>query len=518
MRTTELEHALQSLEKHRMMLKTVLDNVPFAVLTMDPHRRVTHVHSGTQGILGPEPLRIQGAILDETCERIGIPRDLLERGFRMLEEEETVQLLEGVGDERQSRYVELRLFKLRNSAAGLRGYGLFYQDVTETKRTELQLQHAQKMEALGTLAGGIAHDFNNLLQAVSGYAQLLMMEKSSEDPDTRFLIQILNAATRGTELVRQLMMLGRKSQPRLRVLDLNQEVEQARDLLSRTVPRTIRLETRLEPFLEAIQGDPAQVMQVVMNLGKNAADAMPEGGLLLFETRNLDLTAETCKIYPRLTPGPYVVLQVSDTGHGMDAETMERIFEPFFTTKEPESGTGLGLSMVYGIVTSHRGHITCYSHPGKGTTFKAYFPVYRPERQGNAIETVEPESGPSGKETVLIVDDEASILEVSSKILRRYGYTPWTARSGEEALAVIEKHGARPDLVILDLSMPGMGGSRCLEELLERAPDLKILVSSGYSGELLGQETLKAGAVGFIPKPYHLPALLKAVRAALDKA
>ena len=256
-----------------------------------------------------------------------------------------------------------------------------FKDVTEQERLEQQLQQAQKMEAIGTLAGGIAHDFNNLLQAILGYTQILTMEKGENDPDLSRLQQIENSAMRASELTQQLLAFSRKVESKLRPVDLNLEVKQVEKLLKRTIPKMINIELHLQENLQVVNADPAQVEQVMMNLGVNARDAMPEGGKLIIETENAFLDEHYCRTHPGAAVGQYVCLSMTDTGDGMDRETLDHIFEPFYTTKDVGKGTGLGLSMVYGIVKSHRGYIMCYSEPGAGSTFKIYLPAVEEERR-----------------------------------------------------------------------------------------------------------------------------------------
>ncbi len=385
----------------------------------------------------------------------------------------------------------------------------------ELRRLEEELAQAHKMEAIGALAGGVAHDFNNLLQAMSGYVQMMMLDDELGERHKQRLTQIEKAIDRATALVRQLLTFSRKMEPRLKPMDLNYEVEQAANILERTIPKMIRIETRLADDLKTIHGDPNQLAQVLMNLATNARDAMPDGGSLIFETRNVTLTEGHFEAQPNFKPGEYVLLQVTDTGLGMDKETASRIFEPFYTTKEVGQGTGLGLAIVYGIVKGHNGHIVCQTKPGRGTSFLIYLPAAAEDGAGVAIDEVEVELT-GGRETILLVDDEPAILETGVSILGHYGYTTITAASGEEACRIYEQDGERIDLVLLDLGMPGMGGYKCLEELLKLDPEVKVIIASGYAAEGRAAECLAAGAADFVGKPYRLVDLLSKVRAILD--
>ena len=387
----------------------------------------------------------------------------------------------------------------------------------EKKRLEEQLMHAQKMEAVGTLAGGIAHDFNNVLQAIGGYVELLLMRKEKYDPDYNYLNQIDQLSQRAGELVKQLLIFSRKVESKLRPLDLNQEVVNVHKLLMKTIPKMINIKLELADDIKIINADTIQLEQIVMNLAVNARDSMPDGGTLNIRTENV--TVDDISSYQNhlgAIPGDYVSLSVADSGHGMNKEIQKHIFEPFFTSKPSGKGTGLGLATVYGIVKSHGGYIICQSEPGKGTCFKVYFPALKvgsekdePERKMNL--DVE-----GGDETILLVDDEMGILNIGSDILKIYGYRTFTASSGESALELYEDKKGEIDLVVLDIGMPGMGGHKCFEELLKIDPDVKVIVASGYALEGKVKEMLNAGASGFISKPYQLSELLKKIRETLD--
>ncbi|MEW5722087.1 MAG: PAS domain S-box protein [Thermodesulfobacteriota bacterium] len=387
----------------------------------------------------------------------------------------------------------------------------------ERKRLEAQLQQAQKMEAVGTLASGIAHDFNNILQTISGYVQLSRYNQEAPLAVVKALDEIGRAADRAAVLVQGLLTFGRKMEPALRPMDLNRLVELAAGVLERTIPKMIGLETRLAEDLPLIKGDAVQLEQVLLNLGSNAKDAMPSGGRLLIET-----AAVTVEKGPRpapfeAPPGHYVRLRVSDTGVGMDEETAAHIFEPFFTTKKVGSGTGLGLSMVYGVVRNHGGFITCASRPGQGATFDIFLPVLETIGPETPEPATRPEELRPGHETILLVDDEKAILEMGRQMLTRFGYKTLTARSGEEALELYVASANRVDLVVMDLGMPGMGGRQCLERLRKIRPEAKVIIASGYADQSQVKECLEAGASGFIAKPYRLADLLVTVRQVLDR-
>jgi PAS domain S-box-containing protein len=398
----------------------------------------------------------------------------------------------------------------------------FAADITEKKHAEEkrvqlegQLRQAQKMEAVGQLAGGIAHDFNNLLQSISGFAQLLLLDKPEKDPDYSRLKGIRDTALRAGDLTRRLLTVSRNVDSDLKPLNLNREIHQAVELIERTIPKMIEIVLVLDDHLYDIQADSNQLLQILMNLSINASQAMPDGGTLVIETKNASLDQEYCQTHLGAKAGEYVVLTVSDTGVGMDRDTMDRIFDPFFTTKDMGQGTGLGLSMVYGIVKSHNGYIRCYSEPGQGTSFKIYFPAKMDADDHDRFRHSS-ESIPGGAETILLVDDEPDVLWVGREMLTRFGYQVMTAGSGEAALKEYTQNRDQIDLVMLDINMPGMGGHKCLEELVRLNPDIKVIVSSGYSPNGSIRRTLETGAGSFVGKPYQLSNMLNEVRRVLD--
>ena len=392
----------------------------------------------------------------------------------------------------------------------------FLRDITEQKKLEAQLRQAQKMEAVGTLAGGIAHDFNNLLHAISGLTVILLENKDRSNPDYESLKLIEQSSQKAADLIGQLLIYSRKVESELKPVVLNQQIVKVSKLLERTIPKMISIEYNLAQDLKIINADPLQIEQVLMNLGVNAKDVMPDGGRLIFETENTTLDEQYCKTHPGASPGEYVLLSISDTGHGMDKETLEHIFEPFYTTKEIGKGTGLGLAMVYGIVKSHGGYILCYSEPNLGTTFKIYFPVLTIESPGQRAEP-SAEALPCGRETILLVDDDATILEIGKAMLEPHGYTTITAESGERAIEIYGKEKEHIDLVILDVGMPGIGGHKCLRHLLKIYPGIKVIIATGYSQRGKVKETLESGATGYIRKPFRLADILNKVREVLDK-
>jgi len=424
------------------------------------------------------------------------------------------QFCEFVGVRRDDSQFEAGLWLAGIEHQGEPAVLAFVTDVSERRKLRAQLLQAQKLDAVGTLAGGIAHDFNNLLQAIHGYAELALLKTSEAQPGRAEFIEIKQAAVRAGELTQGLLTFSRQVPGKLRPVDVNREIVEVMKLLSRTIPKMIKTEVSLANDIRTVGADPVQLHQAVINLVLNARDAMPDGGTLLIETKNVELDDRQCKALPGCKPGEYVRLLISDTGCGMDCATRDRIFEPFFSTKERGSGTGLGLSIVYGIVKSHGGSINCYSEPGQGTTFRIYLPGIKSEP--SVREAQQNQALPVGNETILLVDDEALLRNLASEILTRLGYTVITAAGGPEAMALYETEKERIDLVILDLIMPELSGRECLKRIRNIDPLQKVIIVSGYASNGDAQEFAKEGARGFVRKPYETKMLLQAVRDVLD--
>jgi two-component system, cell cycle sensor histidine kinase and response regulator CckA len=383
-------------------------------------------------------------------------------------------------------------------------------DITEKKRLEAQLLHAQKMESIGRLAAGIAHDFNNLLGVITGFAELARRQLAPGDRVVGRLDEILKAAAKAADLTRQLLAFSRRQVLELRVVDLNVVMADMEQILRRLIGEHIHLVSVYADHLGRIRADPGQIGQVIVNLAVNARDSMADGGRLIIETANVDLDEEYAAGRPDVKPGRYVMLAITDTGIGMNRETLARIFEPFFTTKDPGHGTGLGLATVYGIVKQVGGHIWPYSEPGKGTSFRMYFP-----RIDEAADRREPKpeivSSGRGTETILVVEDDEGLRSIIAEVLAESGYSVLTARNGAEAVLVVERRGGAIDLVVSDMVMPAMGGAMLAEQL----GDLRFLFMSGYSELASGEEGITRG-VGFLQKPFTPGSLLRKVREALD--
>jgi signal transduction histidine kinase/CheY-like chemotaxis protein len=412
-------------------------------------------------------------------------------------------------------YMRILLTPVIDDGKTIRGCQAIVEDIIHQKKLEDQLRQSQKMEAIGTLAGGIAHDFNNLLQIICGNAELLDLDLAEKNLKFSELDAVREAGRRGAELVKQILTFSRRVDAKFASVNLNDDVRNAERLLYRTIPRMIGIILKLEDDLNPVRADSSQIEQLLINLAINAKDAMPDGGILSIETQNMRVEKNSWKGYEEFVAGNYVLLRVSDTGHGMDAVVLQHIFEPFFTTKGLADGTGMGLATVFGIVKMHGAHITCLSKVGAGTTFEIYFPALESPAQSSdsACRTGEIRGG---GETLLLVDDEELIRDLECKILEKSGYTVLTANSGKDALEVYSRHQADISLVILDLIMPEMGGKQCLEELLKIDPHVKVLIASGFAVEGDTKTFLEAAAQGIVAKPFQITELLRSIRKLLD--
>ncbi len=395
----------------------------------------------------------------------------------------------------------------------IRGYII---DITEHKALEHKLNMAQKMEAIGKLAGGVAHDFNNLLTVINGYSEILLTRLNKNDPMHHDIEQILKAGQRAAGLTTQLLAFSRRQVIRPRAIQLNSVVNDMQKMLSRLINENSVITLRLEENLEKIKADPNQMEQILLNLVVNARDAMPFGGQITIETFNYMFQHGAIESHNDIMPsGSYTGLAVSDTGSGMDKETMKHIFEPFFTTKAKGEGTGLGLATIYGIVKQNKGFIYVYSEPGIGTTFRIYFPQIE-KYEEEQFEQKAPVSHLSGNETVLIIEDDPDVLDISVTFISNFGYSVLTAGNANEALTVFKKHRREIDLIISDVIMPGMSTQDLVKELVKIEPLCKLLFVSGYTDDAIARHGVLAPNVAFLQKPFSPEDIGKKIREVLD--
>jgi two-component system cell cycle sensor histidine kinase/response regulator CckA len=409
--------------------------------------------------------------------------------------------------------VQLSVRAVRSATGAVEYYETFVRDVTNERQLAQQLVQAQKMEAVGRLAGGVAHDFNNLLTVILSYSELLLEDRATGDPEREDIEQIRKAAQGASALTRQLLAFSRQQVLEPRVLDINEVVASTEKLLGRLLGADVKVTTLFAADLGQVKVDPGQLEQIVMNLAVNARDAMPEGGRLSIETANVEMDEDYVRGHAIAQPGRYVMLAVTDTGTGMDAETQARIFEPFFTTKEAGKGTGLGLATVYGIVKQSGGSIWVYSELGHGTSFKIYFPrVDAPVERAAAAAP----AAAGGTETILIVEDQAAVRHVTRRMLERHGYTVHEAPDGETALRIAEKHHGSIDLLLTDVVMPGLSGRQLATQLVALRPEMRVLYMSGYTDDAIMRHGILQLGVAYLQKPFTPELLAGKVRAVLD--
>ncbi len=487
-------------------------------------------------IFGVKPEHIEGRVYNifqdrEVCNT-GVVRHL-ERVFHRGETAEwEVHFDIGVAAESQNIEVEAKrqvwyhnwAFPVFDAEGKLAHVIIQHTDISDRKRAEAdntklqtQLRQAMKMEAIGRLAGGVAHDFNNLLTAITGNVSLALGDLRPEDPLTEPLQEARQAAASAADLTRQLLAFSRKQIIEPRILNMNDLVSNLKKMLGRLLGEDIRLTTRLDENLDFVKVDPGQFEQVIVNLAVNARDAMPKGGALMIETTNVELDDEQVGIQPHVKPGRYVLLIVSDTGHGMNPEVKEHLFEPFFTTKPAGRGTGLGLATSYGVVTQAGGDIRVYSEVGRGTTFR----IYLPRAEGSALDLPFDKSRdelPSGTETLLLVEDEEGVRKLAARVLSRLGYTVLDAPDGRKALEIVATSSAPIDLLVTDVVMPGMNGRELAEKVLAEYPDTKVLFTSGYTEDVVLLHGVVDRDFDFIAKPYTPQTLSTKVRMVLDRA
>jgi len=390
-------------------------------------------------------------------------------------------------------------------------------DVTERRNLEEQFRQSQKMEAVGRLAGGVAHDFNNLLTIIGGSGELLLAQTAAEDSRRELVDEILKAAARAQALTSQLLAFGRRQVLAPKVLNLNEVVRDTQKLMVRLLGEDVAFQTTLAADLWPVTVDPAQMSHILLNLAANARDAMPEGGRLQIETSNVLLNEEAGHTLRGLPPGPYVLLRVSDDGIGMDEKTLARAFEPFFTTKGPGRGSGLGLSIVDGIVSQSRGSVRAESTPGRGAAFSIYLPRAT-ESAAPAVARPSPASAPQGSETVLLAEDEGAVRRLAARVLRAAGYRVLEAEDGEEALRVAAAHEGPIHILVTDVIMPKLGGRAAAERLLALRPECRVLFLSGYTDDAVLRHGVREAAYAFLQKPFRPLELAEKVRAMLGPA
>jgi two-component system cell cycle sensor histidine kinase/response regulator CckA len=438
------------------------------------------------------------------------------KGEKIVQIETEIELYEG-----RKKHVRLTATPLMNNDRVV-GVIESFQDISEQKVAEKeslnlqnQLLQAQKMESVGRLAGGVAHDFNNILSVIMGYTELTLLTVPKDNPLSEKLQIINDAAQKAAALVRQLLAFSRKQVLEMTVLNLNEIIGNMMKILSRVIGEDIKLEVSLPDSSRKIYGDQSQLVQVLMNLAVNARDAMPNGGKLVIETADVDLDDNYSQLFNYVLPGPYILLSVSDNGIGMSREVMKKIFEPFFTTKGPETGTGLGLSTVYGTIKQHGGHIHVYSEPDLGTTFKIYLPAT--DKDNTAVIPTDTWQARRGGETILIAEDEDAIRQLLKDILSPLGYQIFMAANGREALELYTTIAGKIDVLLTDVMMPEMDGKELAQRIAELSPETKIIFMSGYPQSIIMKHDSVLEHPYFLQKPITPSALSAKLREVLGE-
>jgi two-component system, cell cycle sensor histidine kinase and response regulator CckA len=501
--------------------RNILESIEEGYFETDLRGNLTFFNGALCRILGYGASELRGKNTREfTPEETAARTNDVLAGVERTGEPATVVAYQVVDKDNNPKDLELSVSLIRDPLGQPEGFRGVVRDVSERvqaeqarKKLELQLQQAQKMEAIGTLAGGIAHDFNNILMGIQGNASLLEMRLDPSHPGQEKIKNIEKYVESGTELSRQLLGFARRGKYQVKASDINDIIEKSASMFART-RKEIRVDPQLSPDVWTVEVDRGQIEQALLNLYVNAWQAMPEGGTLYLMTENLYLDESYVQAY-KITPGRYVKITVADTGVGIDKADMNRIFEPFFTTKEMGRGTGLGLASVYGIIKSHGGHINVYSEKGQGTTFTVYLPAS--QRQVEQEAKSAPAEVLKGKETILLVDDEEMIIDVGRGLLGELGYTVIAAKSGPEALDIYRLNRDRIDLVIMDMIMPGMGGGETFDRLKTINPNAKVLLSSGYSINGQASKIMERGCDGFIQKPFNIKQLSAKIREILER-
>jgi PAS domain S-box-containing protein len=502
-------------EKGLQQLAAIVDSSEDAIISQSLDGVITTWNSGAEKMFGYAAEEIVGLNAS-----ILLPPKLREESSQQVEQVKQGVSWKGetVRVRKDGRHIDvgLSISLLRGDKGTVPGLSIIARDITERKRLEEQLRQSQKMEAVGRLAGGVAHDFNNLLSVIVGYGYLIHANTTPDQPEHSSAQEIMAAAERAGALTRQLLAFSRKQVLQPEVLDLNTVLKEMGQMLPRLIGEDIDLRIVNGQNIKRVKLDPVQIEQVIMNLVVNSRDAMSNGGKLTIETGDVSFDSWDAT-HHGVPPGHYVMLAVTDTGEGIDEKTQKLIFEPFFTTKEPGKGTGLGLSTVYGIVAQAKGHISVYSEPGNGTTFKIYFPAIA-EAATEAHATFTSKPALCGTETVMVVEDSELLRNLITQFLRDSGYKILAASDGQQALKVAEEWPETIDLLLTDVVMPVLGGQELATKLSAKYPKLTVLFMSGYTNSaLLHQGAVEVGR-SFLQKPFSPDLLLVRVREVLDRA
>ncbi|MCI0488788.1 MAG: ATP-binding protein, partial [Blastocatellia bacterium] len=509
----QTEEALREAEAR---YHSIIENAAYGIYISTPDGRFIEANAAMVAMLGYESsddLRSLDLAKDLYCDP-----DERARLIEQFKQSKAVEEVEVDWRRKDGSIITVRLSgrTIKDAQGNPEGFEVIAENVTERRLLEEQLRQSQKMEAIGRLAGGIAHDFNNLLTAILGYDQLAMSRLEPDSPMRQELEEIMNAGQRAASLTSQLLAFSRKQMLQPKVLNLNTVIEKSSRMLKRLIGEDIELTAIQAPSLGRVKVDPAQIEQVIMNLALNARDAMAEGGKLIIETANAYLDEDYARSHIEVQPGHYVMIGVTDTGAGMDQETLSHIFEPFFTTKEQGKGTGLGLSIIYGIIRQSGGHLWAHSEEGKGATFKIYLPRVDDPDEAISSQTLSAEM-PRGKETILVVEDEEMVRRLVSQTLEECGYAVLSACGGSEAALICRQQEKPIDLIVTDMVMPQMSGRELIERIAPLYPEIKVLYISGYTGKAIFHNSQPESGTGYLEKPFSPLSLARKVREVLDR-
>ncbi|MDQ7783581.1 MAG: response regulator [Desulfomonilaceae bacterium] len=512
----ERRRTAEALRESEERYRSLVDNIDIGVTLMDADYNVVMTNPAQSRLFSKHVDEMVGTKCHETfAETASIcPYCPASRAMSTGRPAE-VEVERLIGDEKRTN-LRIRAFPTLGRDGAITGCIEVVEDITQRARMEEQLRQTAQLEAIGRLAGGVAHDFNNLLTAILGYSSVLLQQMPKNSSEREKVFQIGRAAERAAELTRQLLAFSRKQVLSVRALDLNPLIADFEKILRRLLGVDIELMTVFDPSLGQVMADPNQIEQILLNLAVNARDAMPEGGKLTMETANVTLDEAYTRAHADLNPGQYVMFSVADTGVGMDADTRSNIFDPFFTTKEKGKGTGLGLSTVYGIVKQHKGHVSVYSEPGRGSVFKIYLPCME-RRIASTSEVAAAGDQRRGHETVLVVEDEEVVRNLACELLELLGYSVLHAAHPLEAIRLSQEYDGPIHLLLTDIVLPKMDGARLYRTISESRPGIKVLYVSGYTqNAIIDHGVLKPG-VHFLAKPFTLDSLASKVREILDK-
>jgi PAS domain S-box-containing protein len=518
-RTRDIKKLQKLLEQKARELEIMLDSTPGMIFYKDLEQRIIRVNREFSKIVGLPVNKIVGKKYSDVFPEYkddGLKKDLevIQKGKPLLNQKESINTFKG---KRQILIERVPYKDINNKVTGIIGFALDVTDLEkaekEKRKLEARLQRGQKMETIGTLAGGIAHDFNNILATIMGFIEISLYNVEKDTQLYTNLQQVLQAVGRAKDLIKQILTFSRQTAQERKPVQVKLIVNEALRLLRASLPSTIKIHADIQSDA-LVLADPTQIHQILMNLCTNAGHAMrEEGGVLEVKLVNVELDADYTVGHSDMKPGASINLTVSDTGCGMPPQVLDRIFDPFFTTKETGEGTGMGLSVVHGIVRAMSGTITAYSEPGQGSTFKIYFPVIekRLEPQVSDVEAV-----PTGSERILFIDDEPALADIGKQTLETLGYDVTTRTSSIEALELFETRPHRFDLVITDMTMPNMTGDNLAGELIRIRPEIPVILCTGYSAKVNEQQAIAMGIQAFVWKPVVRREIATTVRKVLD--